>query len=114
MENITKLYSIGEVSNLTGLKQSVIRFWETEFQEITPKKNKFGHRVYSLDDIKKIQYIKKLLYKDKYTIDGAKNILKELNLSSSKNKDFILIKIRYDLIDMLDLIKNRNTNDTKT
>ena len=51
-QNIEKLYySISEVSNLTGLKQYVLRYWETEFSELKPKKNKAGNRTYRQSDL---------------------------------------------------------------
>lgn len=76
---IKKLYySISEVSQITSLKQYVLRFWETEFAELKPAKNRAGNRIYKLSDIKLIFLIKKLLYEDKYTIEGARQKLKQL------------------------------------
>lgn len=76
---IKKLYySISEVSKITSLKQYVLRFWETEFAELKPAKNRAGNRIYKLSDIKLIFLIKKLLYEDKYTIEGARQKLKQL------------------------------------
>lgn len=76
---IKKLYySISEVSKITSLKQYVLRFWETEFAELRPAKNRAGNRIYKLSDIKLIFLIKKLLYEDKYTIEGARQKLKLL------------------------------------
>lgn len=75
---IKKLYySISEVSKITGLEQYVLRYWETEFPELKPAKNRAGNRIYTNKDIKLILHIKKLLREEKYTIEGAKQILKE-------------------------------------
>jgi len=77
-KNLKKLYySIREVSEITGLKQYVLRYWETEFPELKPSKNRAGNRIYKKKDIKLIKRIKHLLYDEKYTIDGARNKLKE-------------------------------------
>jgi len=73
---IKKLYySISEVSKITGLEQYVLRYWETEFELLTPAKNRAGNRIYTNKDIKMILYIKQLLRDEKYTIEGAKKVL---------------------------------------
>lgn len=74
---IKKLYySISEVSKITGLEQYVLRYWESEFEELKPAKNRAGNRIYTNRDIKLILYIKKLLREERYTIEGAKLVLK--------------------------------------
>ncbi|MDZ7263570.1 MAG: MerR family transcriptional regulator [candidate division KSB1 bacterium] len=88
---IKKLYySISEVSKITSLKQYVLRFWETEFAELRPAKNRAGNRIYKLSDIKLIFLIKKLLYEDKYTIEGARQKLKLLYQMKSAQMDMPL------------------------
>ena len=75
---IKKLYySIGEVSKMTDLKQYVLRYWETEFKQLKPPKNRSGNRTYRQKDIDTIFAIKTLLYNKKFTIDGAR---KQLNI----------------------------------
>ncbi len=69
-------YSISEVSKITELEQYVLRYWETEFEQLKPAKNLAGNRIYTNKDIKLILQIKKLLREEKYTIDGAKKLLK--------------------------------------
>lgn len=69
-------YSISEVSKITDLEQYVLRYWETEFEQLKPAKNLAGNRIYTNKDIKLILLIKKLLRDEKYTIEGAKKILK--------------------------------------
>jgi DNA-binding transcriptional MerR regulator len=69
-------YSISEVSKITELEQYVLRYWETEFEQLRPAKNLAGNRIYTNKDIKLILQIKKLLREEKYTIDGAKKLLK--------------------------------------
>ena len=75
-KDINKLYySISEVSTITGLKQYVLRYWETEFTQLKPSKNQAGNRIYRSHDIDVIIGIKSLLYDRKYTIKGAKQHL---------------------------------------
>lgn len=69
-------YSISEVGKITDLEQYVLRYWETEFEQLKPAKNLAGNRIYTNKDIKLILYIKKLLKEEKYTIEGAKKLLK--------------------------------------
>ncbi len=73
---IKKLYySISDVSKITGLEQYVLRYWESEFEQLRPAKNRAGNRIYTNRDIKLILYIKKLLRDERYTIEGAKMVL---------------------------------------
>ncbi len=74
-------YSIREVCEQTGLEPHVLRYWESEFTLLRPKKNRAGNRAYREKDIETIQTIKKLLYEEQYTIPGAK---KKLALSSKE------------------------------
>lgn len=83
---IKKLYySIGEVSKLTNLKAYVLRYWESEFNQLNPPKNRAGNRTYRQRDIDIIIKIKDLLYEKKYTIEGAKKSLS--NKSDIKKKE---------------------------
>ena len=75
--DIKKLYySISEVSEITGLKQYVLRYWETEFSQLKPGKNRAGNRIYRAHDVDTIMEIKSLLYNRKFTIKGAIQRLK--------------------------------------
>ena len=75
-KQIKKLYySIGEVSKMTERKAYVLRYWETEFKQLKPPKNRAGNRTYRQSDIDLILYIKDLLYTKKFTIEGARNQL---------------------------------------
>ncbi|MBS1515776.1 MAG: MerR family transcriptional regulator [Bacteroidetes bacterium] len=71
-------YSISEVSKITELEQYVLRYWETEFEQLKPAKNLSGNRIYTNKDIQLILKIKKLLRDEKYTVEGAKKMLKNL------------------------------------
>jgi DNA-binding transcriptional MerR regulator len=71
-----KLYfRIGEVSRLAGIKPYVLRFWETEFSSLGPKKSGKGHRLYRRKDVELVLEIKRLLYDNRYTIEGARKYL---------------------------------------
>jgi DNA-binding transcriptional MerR regulator len=71
-------FSIGEVCEMAGLKPHVLRYWETQFKELSPSKNRAGNRVYRAREIKLIELVKHLLYEEKYTIDGARRRLEKL------------------------------------
>ena len=68
-------YKIGEACKELDIQPYVLRYWETEFQALSPSKSKSGQRVYSADDLELIRRIKELLYKEGYTIAGAKKKL---------------------------------------
>jgi len=83
-KEVKKLYySIGEISEITKLKQYVLRYWESEFSQLNPAKNSAGNRNYRKTDIDLINDIKSLLYKRHYTIKGAKQYLRDKNKIAS-------------------------------
>jgi len=90
-------YSISEVSKITDLEQYVLRYWETEFELLKPAKNLAGNRIYTNKDIKLIFQIKKLLREEKYTIEGAKKLLK--NFTEKEDEESSSSK--------LEILKNR-------
>ena len=101
--DIKKLYySISEVSEITGLKQYVLRYWETEFSQLKPGKNRAGNRIYRSHDVDTIIEIKSLLYDRKFTIKGAQQDLKHPLQKSTQ------------LIDKKKIIKLNNTIDIQT
>ena len=99
-------YSIGEISQKTGLKQYVLRYWETEFSHIKPSKNRAGNRIYKESDYDNIRELKDLLHNKKLTIKGSKQYLKdrEAKASSSSSPDSNTLK----LIDTLDIKTLKN------
>jgi DNA-binding transcriptional MerR regulator len=120
---IKKLYySIGEVSEITGLKPYVLRYWETEFKQLNPPKNRAGNRTYRQKDIDIILRIKDLLYNKKFTIEGARQqIRQELQEPSletvasdpvidvSQNDEMeklrsVMVQIKQELQTILDII----------
>jgi DNA-binding transcriptional MerR regulator len=68
-------YKIGEVSKIVGVEPYVLRYWETEFSFLKPRKNKSGQRVYVKKDVQMLLTIKRLLYQERYTIEGVRNRL---------------------------------------
>jgi DNA-binding transcriptional MerR regulator len=71
-----KLYfRIGDVAKLAGIKPYVLRFWETEFRTLEPKKSGTGHRLYRRKDVEQVLEIKRLLYEKRFTIEGARKYL---------------------------------------
>ncbi|MCL5271723.1 MAG: MerR family transcriptional regulator [bacterium] len=70
-------YRINEVARMTGLKPYVLRYWETEFRELSPDKDASDQRRYRPADIEVVLAIRKLLYEDRFTIEGARKRLRE-------------------------------------
>ena len=70
-------YSISEVAELTGVKAHVLRYWESEFAELRPKKNRAGNRSYRERDIRMVMTIRDLLYQQGFTIQGARQQLRD-------------------------------------
>jgi DNA-binding transcriptional MerR regulator len=71
-----KLYfRIGEVASLLAVEPYVLRYWETEFRSLAPKKSGTGHRLYRRKDVELLLKIKHLLYEKRYTIEGARQSL---------------------------------------
>jgi DNA-binding transcriptional MerR regulator len=70
-------YRIGEVSRLTGVKAFVLRYWEGEFPMLEPVKNPAGHRLYRQEDLDMVFKIKRLLYDEGFTAEGARRHLSE-------------------------------------
>jgi len=76
-------FKIGEVSRILGVKPYVLRFWETEFH-ISPSKNRSQHRVYKRQEVETLLEIKRLLYEERFTIEGARAKLKEQSKDRQK------------------------------
>jgi len=119
-KQIKKLYySIGEVSKMTELKAYVLRYWETEFKQLKPPKNRAGNRTYRQNDIDLILFIKDLLYNKKFTIEGARTqlssvadvvgtkekVVKQAPVQSKPAKKETLVKIKQELETLLELLR---------
>jgi len=106
----TKLYySIREVAELTNVKPHVLRYWETEFKALRPKKNRAGNRTYRSGDIELIQVIKTLLYDEGYTIAGAKKKLLQSKTNpagkGSRKRAEVIQALRKDLLEMKKILE---------
>ena len=100
---IKKLYrSIGEVGDLLELEPHVLRYWQTEFEELAPRKNRAGRRIYTDEDVAVIRRIKHLLRVEKYTIDGARRALAQENVTNGSTDRTELMKLRAFLEKLLD------------
>jgi len=111
-----KLYfKIGEVSDLLGVEPYVLRYWETEFSVLSPKKSGTGHRLYRRKDVELLLRIKHLLYEKRFTIEGARQSL-QAEAKAPKPKTIKRIQqelfssdplpeIRKELADILQLLK---------
>ncbi len=101
-------YSISEVAEMVGVVPYVLRFWEKEFPHIKPRKNRAGNRTYQAKDIQKITQIKRLLYEQGFTIEGARNFLKNegrqalKDISAERTRE-LLHEIRIEVEDILKL-----------
>jgi len=105
-----KLYfKIGEVSTLTSLPASVLRYWESEFSSLAPKKSSSGQRLYARKDVERVIEIKNLLYAEKLTIEGARKRLEakkrqQNSEQSSEALTILLQDVRTELQDLRDLL----------
>ncbi len=70
-------FKIGEVCEIAGVKPFVLRYWETEFPDLSPAKGAGGQRTYTRGDVELILHIKQLLYEERFTVAGAKKRLAE-------------------------------------
>jgi DNA-binding transcriptional MerR regulator len=79
-------FKIGEAADLVGVKPYVLRYWETEFDILKPKKSKHNQRMYERRDVENLLLIKKLLYRDRFSIEGARAALKRLRQDNKRVK----------------------------
>lgn len=92
-----KLYfRIGEVADLLSVKPYVLRYWETEFQDIKPAKSKSGQRLYKRRDVELLVHIKGLLYGERFTINGARRRLKELMREHRAQEQTVQIPLMHE------------------
>jgi DNA-binding transcriptional MerR regulator len=104
-------YKIGEVSRIAGVEPYVLRYWETEFPFLRPRKTASGQRIYSRKDLEMVLQIKKLLYEERYTIEGVRKKFGDVTpvrvvLSSQPSDDTkeILERIKKRLRDILAIL----------
>ncbi len=111
-------YSISEVSDMMGVKPHVLRYWETQFKMLHPKKGRGGARMYRRRDVEVLFEIKKLLYEQRFTIAGARRKMLDDRSNGEKEqielpfhkleRDEMVRTIRRDLEQVLDLLKRES------
>jgi DNA-binding transcriptional MerR regulator len=84
-------FKIGEAAEMVGVKQYVLRYWETEFEMLRPRKSKNNQRVYSRRDVETAMMIKKLLYEDRFSIEGARSALRQLKTQVKEERSIKVI-----------------------
>lgn len=109
-------FKIGDVADLLGIKQYVLRYWEQEFELLKPKKAMNNQRFYTKKDVENAFLIRKLLYRDKFSIEGARQALKDIKFvvkkEKDKEKDFSSVIQKMDFVQ--DQIKNFVSEIRKT
>ncbi len=80
-------FKIGEASRILEIESYVLRYWESEFSFLKPKRSESGQRIYTKEDVALLQTIKKLLYEEKYTIDGVRKKLQRNDARSDEMQD---------------------------
>lgn len=103
-------FKIGEVADLLTVKAYVLRYWETEFEILKPKKSKHNQRMYERRDVENLMLIKKLLYRDRFSIEGARSALKKLKKDNVRVKQIKTISERIEeakdqVLDLIDDIR---------
>jgi DNA-binding transcriptional MerR regulator len=115
-------YRIGDVAEITGIKPHVLRYWETEFSGLHPRKNRSGQRIYERRDVELILEIKRLLYEQRYTISGARKLLTRQNKHLAKKAtsprakgelSAALKMCREELQGLLTLLRHESTYPTE-
>jgi len=111
-------YTISEVSDLSGVKAHVLRYWESEFPSLRPRKDRGGSRRYRKRDIEEVLAIKKLLYEEGYRIAGARKYLQQLKQGGAEpetqqltmgfgqlDRQEQMDQIKQDLLEILDILR---------
>ena len=114
-------YSISEVSDMIGVKPHVLRYWETQFKMLRPKKGRGGARMYRKRDVEVLFEVKQLLYDHRFTIAGARRKLldergakEQMELTFARtDREEMLRSLRRDLEGLLTLLQRGNANGAK-
>ena len=113
-----KLYfKIGEVARLIGVKPYVLRYWESEFSALRPGKTRSRHRLYRRKDVETLLEIRRLLYAERYTIEGAKRRLRERPHRGAAEgtgpEGATLVEVRRELTELCRLLEREPTPPLK-
>lgn len=105
-------YKIGEISNIADIEPHVLRYWESEFPFLKPRKNKTGQRIYTRKNLELVLQIKNLLYKEKYTIAGVKKKFESNTLKKTSVSIETIHGVKKRLKEILDTL-NRDVSSKK-
>ncbi len=104
-----RYFTIGEVSELCAVKPHVLRYWEQEFPQLKPVKRRGNRRYYQRHEVRMIRHIRELLYKDGFTINGARNQLDNESTGnkadSVTNQSTLVKEILRDLNEISEILK---------
>jgi DNA-binding transcriptional MerR regulator len=101
-------FKIGEVADILDVKPYVLRYWESEFDQLKPKKSRHNQRMYEKKDVELLVYIKKLLYRDRFSIEGARVALKRLKKDNQKAQQMMSLTEHHEnaILELEDLIEH--------
>lgn len=99
-----RYFRIGEVSRIIGVEPYVLRYWESEFPQIRPNRADTNQRTYQKKDLETIMEIKRLLYEEKLTIEGARQRLRQKKEGKDSVDRSTLAEIKVDLQDILKVL----------
>ncbi len=103
---VKRYFTIGEVSELCGVKPHVLRYWEQEFEQLKPVKRRGNRRYYQRGDVMMIRQIRSLLYQQGYTIGGARQMLEGDEAREDDNKSQQIIRqVKVELEQVLQVLK---------
>jgi DNA-binding transcriptional MerR regulator len=100
-----RYFRIGEVSRIIGVEPYVLRYWENEFPQIRPRRADSNQRTYQRKDLEIILEIKRLLYEEKLTIEGARRKLKQKSSEAQNLNKEVLKELKSELEDILKILK---------
>jgi DNA-binding transcriptional MerR regulator len=103
-----RYFTIGEVSELCGVKAHVLRYWEQEFTQLKPVKRRGNRRYYQHHEVLLVRRIRELLYSQGFTISGARNRLEEALEENNGKSELTPESIRSELLGILEILQGRN------
>lgn len=91
-------FKIGDVAEILGIKQYVLRYWESEFDVLKPKKASNNQRMYTRKDVENALLIRKLLHRDRFSIEGARQAMRELKTQVRKEQKVLQVQNRLESV----------------
>lgn len=104
--NKKKYFRMGEMSGMTGLEPHVVRYWETEFPQLKPRKTSTGQRTYTEAEVDMVLRIKRLLHEEGYTIAGARRKLEAPESANRPEKAILLKQVTSEFGEVRGMLKN--------